>query len=361
MTKRYYRPELDALRCFAFMSVFCGHLTIIHARWFQPIEAVGGFGMCMFFMLSAYLIITILLREKESTGLVNLRAFALRRILRIWPLYFVVLFLGYALGRYYHASATLSAGAVLAFSFLVGNLYILHNGWLGPVAILWSLSVEEQFYLAVPAIVRLGGRRGIIAISVAAISFAYIVLLRLGYNGACARVVWVDSFVQFQFFAAGGLLALWFHGKTLRLSLKQRAALVIIGFALWLEAARLFPIQTLAAARPLPLVSAFALILLGTFLIFLSILDIQLPIPGPLVYLGKISYGLYLFHVFFIWLIFHTYDHWPRLIYFQSHKRIGVPLALGLTIATAALSYHFFERPILKYKERFETIHTRPA
>jgi peptidoglycan/LPS O-acetylase OafA/YrhL len=361
MTKRYYRPELDALRFFAFAAVFCDHLTFVHARWLQPIIEAGAFGMCMFFMLSAYLILTILLREKEATGKVDLPAFALRRVLRIWPLYFLVLFSGYALGRVAHGSATVPGHAILAFSFLVGNLYILHTGWLGPVGSLWSLSVEEQFYVAVPAIVRLGGRRGILTISIGSLAFAYIVLLRLGFHGAPSRVIWVNSFVQFQFFAAGGLMALWLDRRTVLLSLMQRAALAIAGLALWLWAGQLFPLQTLAAARPLPLVLAFLLVLLGTFLLFIAILDIQLPIPRPLVYLGKISYGLYLFFLFFLWLIFGTVYLWPRMMYFQSHKFLGIPLALGLTIATAALSYHFFERPILKFKERFETIKTRPA
>ena len=360
MAKRYYRPELDALRFFAFASVFCDHLTI-QARWFQPIREAGAFGMCMFFMLSAYLIITILLREKESTGKVDLRRFAVRRVLRIWPLYFLVLFLGYALGRFYQGSATVSGHAILAFTFLVGNLYILHHGWLGPIGPLWSLSVEEQFYLAVPAITRIGGRRGILFIGIVSLLFAYIVLLRLGLHGPPSRVIWVNSFVQFQFFAAGGLLALSLDGRIVQLSLIQRTAIALVGLASWLEAGKLFPLQTLAAARPIPLISAFLLVLLGTFLIFISVLDVRIPIPRPLVYLGKISYGLYLFHVFFLWLIFATSDRFPRMTYFQSHKQVGIPLALGLTIAAAALSYHFFERPLLKYKERFETIHTRPA
>ena len=361
MAKRYYHPELDALRFFAFASVFCDHLTFVHAPWLQPIIEAGAFGMCMFFMLSAYLIITILLREKESTGKVDLPKFALRRVLRIWPLYFLVLFGGYALGRVTHGSATVPGHAVLAFSFLVGNLYILHTGWLGPVGSLWSLSVEEQFYLGIPAIVRLGGRRGILTIGVVSLAFAYLVLLRLGIHGAPSRVIWVNSFVQFQFFAAGGLLALWLDRRTVRLSLIQRSVLAILGLASWLEAGHLFPLHTLAAAKPLPLLLAFFLVLLGTFVLFLSILDIQLPIPRPLVYLGKISYGLYLFFLFFLWLIFDTVYLWPRMMYFQNHKYLGIPLALGLTIATAALSYHFFERPILKFKERFETIKTRPA
>ena len=360
MAKRYYRPELDALRFFAFACVFCNHLPIL-GRWFLPIRDSGAFGLCMFFMLSAYLIITILLREKEVTGTVNLAAFVVRRVLRIWPLYFLVLFAGYLLGLYFPESAHVSGRAMLAFSFMFGNLYILNHGWLGPIGPLWSLSIEEQFYLAVPAIVRLGGRRGIIVISIATISFAYIVLERLGFHRAISRTIWVSSFVQFQFFAAGGLMALWLYGRKLFLSLSQRGALAIVGLAFWLEAGKLFPLQTLGSPKPIPLVVAYLLILLGTFLILISVLEIKLWIPRPLIYLGKISYGLYLFHAFFLWLIFDTSDRWPRMLYFQHHKLFAIPLAFGLTVATAAISYHFFERPILKFKERFETIHTRPA
>lgn len=358
MSKRYYRPELDVLRFFAFACVFCDHLPL--APWFQPVGETGAFGMCMFFMLSAYLIITILLRERQTTGKVNLGAFALRRILRIWPLYFLVLFAGYMLGQYV-PSAYVSRHAVLAFSLLVGNLYILYHGWLGPIGPLWSLSVEEQFYLGVPAIVRLGGRRGIIIVSVLAILLAYAVLIHLGLTGQSNRAVWVNSFVQFQFFAAGGLMALWLYGRTVVLSLWQRGAMAIAGLALWFKAGRLFPLHSLDICRPVPLVVAFLLALLGTFLLFVCVLDIQLPIPRPLIYLGKISYGLYLFHAFFIWLFFYTYSQWRPMVFLSQHRVLAIPPIFGLTVALSALSYHFFERPILKFKERFETIHTRPA
>jgi peptidoglycan/LPS O-acetylase OafA/YrhL len=60
-------------------------------------------------------------------------------------------------------------------------------------------------------------------------------------------------------------------------------------------------------------------------------------------------------------LVLEPPPRWPQIVHLQHHKLIGFPVAFGLTVATAALSYHFFERPILKFKERFETIHTRPA
>jgi peptidoglycan/LPS O-acetylase OafA/YrhL len=357
MAKRYYRPELDALRFFAFAGVFCSHLPIKN-HWLKPIATMGAYGMCMFFMLSAYLIITILLRERESTGAVSLSRFATRRVLRIWPLYFLVLFGDYFLGLHWLKSLHMSGHALLAFSFLLGNLYIIRHGFMGPVNPLWSLSVEEQFYLAVPAIIRFGGRRAIILISIVTISLAYVVLLRLGPHVALGRYIWINSFVQFQFFAAGALAALWLHDRDLTLSLKLRAVIWMIGLASWLGAERLFYFKNQPQAA---LVAAFLFMLLGTCLIFFSVIDIKLRIPQTFIYLGKISYGLYVFHAFFLWMLFGTGAHWPSMMYFNRHKLIAVLLAFGLTVATAAISYHFFERPILKFKERFETIHTRPA
>jgi peptidoglycan/LPS O-acetylase OafA/YrhL len=361
MAKRYYRPELDALRFFAFACVFCDHLPI-KALWFRPMRESGAFGLCIFFMLSAYLIITILLREKDTTGTVNWKNFAIRRVLRIWPPYFAILFLVFGLGHYWPA-AHISNHAVITFSLLLGNVYILREGWIvGPITPLWSISVEEQFYLAVPMIARFTGRRSMAGIFIAAIVFAYIVLLWLGGKGAIPTTgVWVNSFVQFQFFAAGGLIALWLHEDKLTLSPLTRCCLAISGLGLWHLATTQFHLRSPLPSNSRQLICGYLLVLLGTTMIFLSVVDIESHIPQPLVYLGKTSYGLYLYHELFIYLIFESAGRWPRMHYFQLHRGTSIALIFGLTVATAALSYHFFERPILKFKERFETIRTRPA
>ena len=101
--------------------------------------------------------------------------------------------------------------------------------------------------------------------------------------------------------------------------------------------------------------------LLGTFLIFISVLDIQVYIPRPLIYLGKISYGLYVYHSLYIWLVMRNNYGWHFTRFFQHHPKVGAILAFGATVVTASASYHFFERPILRYKLRFEAIRTRPA
>ena len=102
----------------------------------------------------------------------------------------------------------------------------------------------------------------------------------------------------------------------------------------------------------------YSILLIGTTMIFIAVLDMKVRVPRPLVYLGKISYGLYLFHQLFIEIVLHPYSAHLDL---RDHPFVAAIVALSMTIATAALTYHYFERPILKYKQHFETVRTRPA
>ena len=361
MSHRFYRPELDALRFFAFACVFLDHLSI-HRAWYQPIHDAGAFGMCMFFLLSAYLIVTILLREKDETGTIRLRAFAARRVLRIWPLYFLVLFIDYVLGHHFR-DAYVPNRTVLAFSLLAGNLYVARHGWIqGTVNPLWSLSVEEQFYFVIPALARFSGKRGLAIVCGCTIVCSYAVLVWLAIHHVIPIVgIWANSFVQFQFFAAGGILAMALHNRKLVLPLITRMSLAASGLLLWLIAARRFHMHSYLPVHPAPLVCGYLLVLLGTPAIFLSVIDIELRIPSTLAYLGKISYGLYLFHQLWLWIIFRPIINRRPTVFLADHHMLAMFVALAATIVTAMLSYHYFERPILRFKHRFETVRTRPA
>jgi peptidoglycan/LPS O-acetylase OafA/YrhL len=108
-----YRPELDVLRFFAFFCVFLTHGVSVNlnhgilehhpsvGRVVTFLDAAGSYGLPLFFFLSAFLITTLLLLEKQKTGEVHLRRFYLRRILRIWPLYFTFLLFSFALGMFW--------------------------------------------------------------------------------------------------------------------------------------------------------------------------------------------------------------------------------------------------------------------
>lgn len=356
-----YRPELDALRFFAFLAVFIHHTSLqrgVHATEMMVlIHDAGQFGVCLFFLLSAYLITDLLWRERDRTRTIHLRAFYMRRILRIWPLYFFFLALGTAGGLFLPAYAVEPARLV-AFLLLAGNWYSGAHGWTAnPISPLWSISVEEQFYLLLPPIARAGGRRALVAISVAAIVSAYVTLIWLAHSHALAgTAVWTNSLVQFQFFGAGCILATLLRGVSPKVPTAVRAAIALAGLGLWMVGAH----EGLAKAEPLTggiLCQGFALTLAGTVLLFLAFLGINVAIPAWLRYLGKISYGLYVYHQFAMLSVAQTERYWDGTV---AKATRGV-VELLLTIGLASLSYRFIEQPFLRLKQRFTFIPSRAS
>src|ERR1700688_3352464 len=162
----FYRPELDVLRFFAFLGVYVVHIVdypiefleqhhVPHtlAQATMAMATGGAYGVDVFFILSAYLITELLLREKETMGHLNVPAFYLRRVLRIWPLYFLALLIA-AYVPFFNPHGEFGPRYVTAFLLFMGNWSFVWFGWITSVAVpLWSVSVEEQFYLFWPPIV----------------------------------------------------------------------------------------------------------------------------------------------------------------------------------------------------------------
>jgi peptidoglycan/LPS O-acetylase OafA/YrhL len=356
MQSRFDRPELDATRFFAFCAVFCHHFTLDYRRW-GIIHDTGAYGMSLFFMMSAYLIVTLLIKEQRTTGTISIGAFFIRRALRIWPLYFLMLAFAVLLGHFYEPGR-IPPSALTALAFGLGNVWVAHHGWaLKWMQPLWSLSVEEQFYVGIPSLVKIVRRSVLIAFFLAVIAFSYATLVWLAPRGATPMVeVWVNSFVEFQFFAAGGLLALWHAGREIRLGGAARLALIGTGLALWVVAVHVCKLQDWHPISWQKLVVGYACVLIGTLALFVGVLDTTLTIPPVVRYLGKITYGLYVFHALFLWLFL---DQWRRYIPLPNGGRV---ILAGLaTVAMAMVSYQFFERPFLTLKYRFERVHSRPA
>ena len=124
---RYYRPELDALRFLAFVCVFCFHrmdyvpTDAIHNPWLFNFSTAGAFGVPVFFLLSAFLITELLLREYTASSRIHIKAFYVRRILRIWPLYFCAFYGLVLLAHFLPDVGPRTPSSWLAFSLFVGN------------------------------------------------------------------------------------------------------------------------------------------------------------------------------------------------------------------------------------------------
>jgi peptidoglycan/LPS O-acetylase OafA/YrhL len=361
---RFYRPELDVLRFFAFLLVFLYHGLDVSTGIFDSLRIAGAFGVCLFFLLSSYLITELLEREKNQSGAIHLRAFYIRRGLRIWPLYFTVLMFDYLLQH--HLNPGVFTGTrLLAFLFVAGNWYVAHHGFTDTLSTpLWSIPIEEQFYILWPSARKYLHRTGSVLFSVVMFVIAYFAIAYLCRAGSGdATAVWVNSFVQFQFFSTGALLALALRGRAPKLSPLVRISLFLAGLAILGVAQHVFQAKEGAAFGGFHRVApGYLCANLGCVLFFFSFLgEARLDKLRPLVYLGKISFGLYVFH----WAMLRiSIRALPHLL--PSHRlartttnALEVALAFVLTVLLAAFSYRFFETPILRYKKRFEFIRTR--
>ena len=355
--KPFYRPELDALRFFAFFGVFLSHAYTTKNKFWSVAQNTGRFGVVLFFLLSAYLITELLRQEKLKTGSVHLKKFYMRRILRIWPIYFLITVIAVIVGTIY-IPWHITGLWLVSCLFFTSNWFVVAFGWPASVMVhpLWTISVEEQFYLLVPSLQKLGGARTVNFASWLFIAVAYAYLWLRGLPQGL--ILFRNSLVLFQFFAAGSLLANYLKGSPPVIKLSNRAVMLAVGLGLWVVSNRLgFAVNFKeTATRMTPVYGSLAL-LAGTVLIFLAFLGVTgIKFPRPVLYLGTISYGLYIYHVGILSLV-------ELLLKPIWHHRAVPPcailLSLIVTVAVASASYKWVELPFIQYKKRFELIQSK--
>ena len=358
----FYRPELDVLRFGAFLLVFIHHgfpLTAAeYSGWgipptlatlFASGARAGALGVDLFFALSAYLITELLLREQRSHGKFNIRAFYARRILRIWPLYYFALLILLPLLGLALPADKMSANFWLAFLFFGGNWACAWwNLYPTSLALLWSVSIEEQFYLVWPWMMRMFGSRlplcccGMLAVTTMTRAF---LIDRGGLTGMDARI-WTNTLARLDPIAGGALLALLLRGTVPKhTSLRRPLWIAGGGLALWIAGSVLKDPGWIWLATYPRAAAGYVAILYGSFAP-----DGCRP-SKTLIYLGKVSYGLYVFHVAAIRLV--------QTVHPSLAGPVVLVIAFALTVAMATLSYRFLESPFLRLKNRFEYIGTR--
>jgi peptidoglycan/LPS O-acetylase OafA/YrhL len=253
---------------------------------------------------------------------------------------------------------------VIAFEWYLlfaGNIYFMVFGGLGnPMAPLWSISIEEQFYLIWPCAMRWLSKCALGMCAIFFIALANITLIVLSWRHAIDSAIWANTFVQFEMFAAGILLVLA-KRRVARHNFGLGFALVLAGLVLWFAACLQLnakqPVGGFAAIGVGPLMIAFGIIALGCAAILQGFCIIgPSHMPRWAAYLGKISYGLYVFHVLAIDFAEALFNPNRGLLYLCAY----MSLAFLLTATSAIISYNFLESPFLRLKRRFEIVHTRP-
>jgi peptidoglycan/LPS O-acetylase OafA/YrhL len=360
-------PELDTLRGIAVLGVILLHgfywqYSGLHfAGWQRALllaTKAGWLGVNLFFVLSGFLITGILLDSRDRSG--YYRRFYARRALRILPAYYLLL-IGLAVLR----QASLSYLGLS--SIYLANLTVLFgvpNDY-GP---LWSLAVEEHFYIVWPALVRRAKLRSVAALALG-ICLAEPLLraaaFEMGKAGGIATYTWFVA----DGLAMGGGLAVVLRTAISRRRVRAACALLLALAAAAGALGAPFGVLTrhnlLGAALQLTVVNlAFAGVLLLALLLGTSAWQGYVNSSG-LRFLGYISYGLYLIHL----SIFRIYDKLSQLFWPQLQPRDGFfglvvlrfVCVAGLSVGFAYLSRKFFEERFLRFKERLNSNEGWPA
>jgi peptidoglycan/LPS O-acetylase OafA/YrhL len=364
--KYEYFKNLDGLRFLCFLSVYTVHTLhvedpIIQNNLFyklivKGIFANGGLGVNFFFVLSGFLITYLLILEKQSTGTINVLHFWFKRIIRIWPLYFVCVLFGFGVFpiiKHLFGETVNESADLKLYLFFLGNFDILKNGWPDSteLGVLWSISIEEQFYLVWPVFLYF------LPIKKYWILFFAVIICSLFF-----RAVNDDQMQHYYHtlscisdMAMGGLGAWLIHIAYVRdliVKLKKREIILIyiIFFVLYV-----FKGQLLTSFY---IMRIFERLLISVFII-LIILEQNYSMNSfykmgnykSISKFGLTTYGMYMLHIIGF-LVITTILKVLNLNHNYFFLTFIGPLAgLSLSVWLSQISYHVFEKRFLALKK----------
>jgi len=377
-TKIFF-PNLDGLRFVSFLVVFLyhGHLSIFSylkdssPQVYNVIEFIcrhGNLGVNFFFVLSGFLITYLLIKEKEFTGRIHVPNFYIRRILRIWPLYYLCVFVGFvgfAMLKKMSGEPIVENANPWYYIFFSANFDIMHTWPEKPdallLSVLWSVAVEEQFYLTWPLIL------SVIPLKNFRFVFPSIMLLsllfRFFYNGNNDHEFAIRYFHTFSVIgdmALGGLFAylVSYENKFKLFITNMNRLLIILVYVLTLVFT-LFKDEIFAGGIPviferIVIASLFGMIILEQNYAKHSFYKMSK--LKTISQLGIYTYGLYCLHFLGLYFAIKIMNMLRLDGSISSISFSMIVLALIISVVISLLSYHFYEKWFLRLKDKFAFI-----
>ena len=368
MKKKIYFKNLNALRFLAASMVVVHHIEQFKGffnieNYFQSIPAIaliGKLGVNLFFVLSGFLITYLLLSEEKFFESIDVKKFYIRRMLRIWPLYFLIVFLSFfvlanidmfTIPGYNKDFIYDDLGIKLfLYTVLLPNLVLVIYGMIPYASHLWSIGTEEQFYLLWPLLLKTYKKnRLILMVAVILIYILAGVFLKLPISDFLPHKEIIASFrstFTVSCMAIGGIYAVLLFNKSKVLKIINNK--FVFYFVLILVTSMIF------LGIYIPFVQSefygvfFGLIILN----FSSNENIGFSLENKhLNHLGNISYGMYMYHPIAIMLAIYTGSQLGI-----TSNWLFYPLSFLFTILMADISYKYFESYFLKFKTKFAKI-----
>jgi len=364
MKQTIYFGGLNGLRAIAAIAVLFSHTTQgfsgfglntfvfgKHADGNPVATTLAGFGVSMFFALSGFLI-TYLLLEEKKTQEVSIKNFYIRRVLRIWPLYYTYLVISILTMIFFDIPLGLS---VFYYVFLLANMPFVFGGGIHFVGHYWSLGVEEQFYAFWPWIVKKVKpilKTTIIICTSLILLKCFLRFIDIQINKG--NMSWPYEMLhatRFHCMLIGAIGAiLYFQHNRLFLKLSDNIVTQSISWlVIVLAAINKFHIMSFLDNEFVSVVTVF--IIIGQIQKKNRLINLDIRIFD---FIGKISYGIYIIHPLIIF-------YWSKILVFENKNNalnylLVYFLVFTTTISIAYLSYHFFEKKILRLKEKYSTI-----
>jgi len=339
-----YFNALDGLRAVSILLVLLHHVPRFQQGLVHTLQDNGRYGVAFFFVISGFLICTLFLREEEKTGRIDLWKFYGRRALRLLPLYYAALLLQavfvYVFKQYAPENQELFREKLPAYLLYYSNW--LATATQGPFFCAWSLAVEEQFYLAFGLLMFFASRHLVVGAALVVLITKAVVYALLG-NIDADSTLWRVVFSYQEPILLGVLIAFALNRRqgyeffARRLGPAWAPACLGAATALWLCG---HSMRTQSSWDSQLLYLLMALTLVGL------IIRSNTPVLGGtfMTHVGKISYGIYLLHMFVISSV-------KRLPGGTSPVLCFFACAI-VTIAVASLVYKYFEYPIITFYKK---------
>ncbi len=346
-TKNIHFKGFNTLRFYAALSVIVQHCSYSPHDWFgQPLLPItlerfflnGTDAVNLFFVLSGFLITYLLLVEHKNHGTISIRNFYIRRSLRIYPVYYMMLFIVYLLLR-----PRYELELSLMLIFFLGNVAFIRHFPFPPLEHLWSLGVEEQYYLTAPVIARFTKHLHKILLGI--LGF-WLLLLAITYRSDSLWGAFIEM-TRYDLIAVGALLGYYHYLNLPILRILTFPIVQLIAYAIIIGAI-VFVKPTYNAIYTTIVAYSFGI------LVYNLATDppwLQRFIYPRLEQLGNLSYSMYVYHPLFV-LIFNAafYETLPNYGFYIY------PVVISISILVSWISYRYLERPFLGLKSRFKAV-----